>query len=53
MSKMECPICGGSFDDEFVGFLENGNPACPSCVEAEQKLDENIVCNDDLSGNLN
>ena len=40
MAKMECPICGKSFDDEMVEFLENGNPACPHCVDEEQKRQE-------------
>lgn len=37
MGKMICPICGEKFDDEFVEFLDNGNPACPGCVEEELK----------------
>ncbi|MBQ3162829.1 MAG: hypothetical protein IJC04_12000 [Oscillospiraceae bacterium] len=40
MAKMECPICGKSFDGEMVAFLENGNPACPHCVNEEQKRQE-------------
>ena len=41
MEKMECPICGEKFDEEFVDFLDNGNPACPQCVEEERKQNEN------------
>ncbi len=37
MAKMECPICGRKFDEEYVEYLDNGNPACPSCVTAEEK----------------
>ena len=41
MAKMECPICGQKFNEEFVDFLENGNPACPNCVSEERiKEDE-------------
>ena len=32
MAKMECPICGEKFDEEYVEYLDNGNPACPRCV---------------------
>lgn len=41
MAKMECPICGEKFDEEFVEYLDNGNPACPQCVDEERKRDEN------------
>ena len=40
MAKMECPICGKSFDDEMVDFLENGNPVCSHCAEEEQRRQE-------------
>ena len=40
MEKMECPICGELFDDMDVQYLDNGNPACPTCVQDEQKQDE-------------
>ena len=42
MAKMECPICGEKFDEENVEFLDNGNPACPHCVDEEKKKDEQI-----------
>lgn len=35
MAKMTCPVCGQKFDEQHVQFLNNGNPACPACVEAE------------------
>ena len=37
---MTCPICGRNFDEQHVQFLENGNPACPVCVEEENKTDK-------------
>lgn len=37
MAKMDCPICGEKFDEEFVEYLDNGNPACPQCVMEERK----------------
>ena len=40
MSKMECPRCGNKFDEEYVEYLDNGNPACPHCVEKERKAEE-------------
>lgn len=40
MGKVECPICGEKFDDEYVEFLDNGNPACPNCVAHERELDK-------------
>lgn len=33
MAKTACSICGQNFDEQHVQFLENGNPACPTCVE--------------------
>ncbi len=39
MAKMACPICGQNFDEQHVQFLENGNPACPACVEKESSKD--------------
>ena len=41
MAKMECPRCGQKFDEEYVEYLDNGNPACPACVAQERKLEEN------------
>lgn len=40
MAKMTCPICGKDFDEEYVDFLDNGNPACSKCVEEEEKREE-------------
>lgn len=36
MSKMTCPICGREFDELEYGILDNGNPVCPECAEAEK-----------------
>ena len=40
MAKMECPRCGKKFDEEYVEYLDNGNPACPHCVAKERKSEE-------------
>ena len=40
MAKMECPRCGEKFDEEYVEYLDNGNPACPHCVAKERKSEE-------------
>ena len=40
MGKMECPVCGEAFDEEYVEYLDNGNPACPHCVQKERKDNE-------------
>lgn len=32
---MECPICGKKFDVSEYEILDNGNPACPECVQKE------------------
>lgn len=37
MAEMVCSICGQNFDEQHVQFLENGNPACPACVEKENR----------------
>ena len=37
MTKMECPICGEMFEVESAEHLDNGNPACPRCVEKERQ----------------
>ena len=38
MATMECPICSEKFEEEFVEYLDNGNPACPRCVDEEDNL---------------
>ncbi|MBQ8587396.1 MAG: hypothetical protein IJ453_04855 [Oscillospiraceae bacterium] len=40
MEKMICPVCGEFFDSDLVEYLDNGNPACPVCVNAERDHDE-------------
>ena len=40
MAKMTCPICGENFDEDYVEYLDNGNPACPAYVAAEQKSED-------------
>lgn len=42
MAKMVCPICGEEFNEEYVEYLDNGNPACPACVEAERKREKQV-----------
>ena len=40
MEKMTCPVCGKDFDEKNRSFLENGNPVCAECAEAEAKRSE-------------
>ena len=37
MEQMTCPVCGRLFDYDIVEYLDNGNPACPQCVDKERK----------------
>ncbi len=38
---MTCPVCGEEFLTEEYETLDNGNPACPACVQEEQeKMDK-------------
>lgn len=37
---MTCPVCGMRFDASLYQCLDNGNPACPSCVAKEQQDEE-------------
>lgn len=37
MGRMTCPICGGKFPYDVVEYLDNGNPACPNCVNEKRK----------------
>ena len=36
MEEMNCSVCGEKFNAEYVDFLDNGNPACPKCIEEEE-----------------
>ncbi len=52
--QMVCPVCGRLFDSFDYRCLDNGNPACPECVAAEQKrMQEEEVdkCQRDKSSN--
>ena len=40
MAKNICPICGRHCDDVEMDFLDNGNPACFSCVQKELQREE-------------
>lgn len=40
MAKNTCPICGNGVDDLEMDFLDNGNPACSTCVQKERKRGE-------------
>lgn len=35
MDTIECPVCGETVDCSDIELLENGNPACSSCVRKE------------------
>lgn len=34
---MMCPVCGRMFPADEYMTLDNGNPACPDCVQKEQE----------------
>ncbi|MGN0539017.1 MAG: hypothetical protein ACI4KI_04085 [Candidatus Fimenecus sp.] len=36
---IQCPICGKKIETSEYECLDNGNPACPECVQKE--LEEN------------
>ena len=38
--KWNVPFAEKKFDEEYVEYLDNGNPACPRCVEEERKQEE-------------
>ena len=33
----KCVFCGEYYDDTYEGTLDNGSPACPDCVEKEER----------------
>ena len=37
MEQMTCAVCGRLFDYDIVEYLDNGNPACPQCVNKERQ----------------
>ena len=37
MSKQKCNYCGKEIETIYMSTLENGSPACPECVDAEEK----------------
>ena len=42
MGKKKCGYCGEDYDEEYEGTLDNGCPACPHCVAAEEERNRNI-----------
>ncbi len=40
MAKVKCGYCGKEYDDAYGGALDNGSPACPECVDDEEKRNE-------------
>lgn len=40
MAKKKCEYCGEYYDEENEGTLDNGCPACPQCVAAEEAEEE-------------
>ena len=40
MGKKKCGYCGEDYDEEYEGTLDNGCPACPHCVAAEEAAEE-------------
>ena len=35
MAKMECPICGKTFDEDKMQISDNGNLICCNCAKKE------------------
>ena len=40
MAQKKCESCGEYYDEEYEGTLDNGCPACPTCVAKEQETEE-------------
>lgn len=38
MEKMECPKCGGLFDEMDITIGDNGNPVCFNCFDNEEDI---------------
>ena len=39
--RIQCPICGKMIDPTKCDYLDNGSPACPECVQKEEKYEKN------------
>lgn len=37
MEMIRCDYCGTMYDEALGTALNNGSPACPACVEKEEK----------------
>lgn len=37
MAEIKCDYCGRYYDEMYGGALNNGSPACPTCVEDEER----------------
>lgn len=37
MAEIKCDYCGRYYDEMYGGSLNNGSPACPKCVEDEDR----------------
>lgn len=37
MAKVKRGYCGKEYDDTYCGALDDGSPACPECVEYEER----------------
>ena len=50
MHKEKCNYCGKEIDADCMSALENGSPACPECVEEEEKRKlNNSYTNDEVA----
>ena len=36
MAKKVCDYCGEYYEEELMGTLDNGSPACPYCIAYEE-----------------
>lgn len=40
MEKEKCDYCGQEYDKSIMRVLNNGSPACPTCVKKEEEKEK-------------
>lgn len=50
--KIKCIFCGKDYDATWGSALDNGSPACPECVEKEEKENTDKELNIDMNEHL-
>lgn len=53
MEKIKCDFCGKDYDATWGSTLDNGSPACPECVEKEEKANADKELNVDMNESPN